>query len=243
MAQRTQIVSELKRALKESGVTYAAVARHLSLSLASVKRLFSTGAFSLQRIDEICDLLGIEMSDILERAQQRALPRAKLTVAQERQIVADPRLFLVTWLVLNRTPFDEIVKDYRFTERELQRYLIRLDRLRVILLLPMNRVRLLIGRHFSWRPGGPVQSYIHSRLLQEFLASEFTDPRDEFLFHGGAVSEQALARLKRALQNAARECIGIIESDTAPAGNGHTAAFLLALRPWQFTGFAQFLRE
>ena len=37
MAQRSQIVAELKRALRARGLTYAQVAKHLQLSEASVK--------------------------------------------------------------------------------------------------------------------------------------------------------------------------------------------------------------
>jgi hypothetical protein len=46
MPDRASIVTELKRALRENGLTYADVAEKLSLSTASVKRLFSSGDFS-----------------------------------------------------------------------------------------------------------------------------------------------------------------------------------------------------
>jgi hypothetical protein len=59
MAGRTQIVSELKRALRASGHTYAHVAQKLDLSVASVKRLFSQEDLSLERIDAICELIGL----------------------------------------------------------------------------------------------------------------------------------------------------------------------------------------
>ena len=242
MAQQTQIVTELKRALKEQGLTYAAVAGRMELSIATVKRLFAGGDFSLRRIDAICDLLGLELSDILERAQNRGPSGNKLTLAQERMIVADPKLLLVTWLIVNRTRFEEIIRDYDFTERELQRYLIKLDRLAVIALQPMNRVRLLIGRRFSWRPGGPVQRHIQEKLLVDFLESKFSGPGDELLFYGGAVSSQSYARLQRTLQGAARECSEIIEQDQGLPANRHSAAFVLGLRPWAFSGFTQFMR-
>ena len=41
---------------------------------------------------------------------------------------------------------------------------------------------------------------------REFFASHFTESTDEFIFHGGRVSREALARIKRALPGAAREC-------------------------------------
>lgn len=243
MADRALIVSELKRLLREAGLTYRDVARQLGLSLASVKRLFSTGDFSLERVDAICELLGVALREVLERAQERTAPTTQLTLTQEQEIVSDLKLLLVTWLVLIRTPFEEIVRGYRLSEREVLRCLIRLDRLKVIELQPGNRVRLLISRHFSWRPGGPVQKYIHQRMLREFLASHFVGAHEEFFFNGGRVSDAALSQLKRALQSAARECAEIIERDRSGAHDRRGAAFVLALRPWNYSEFAQLDRD
>src|ERR1700739_4790803 len=165
VSQRSALVAELKRALRERGLRYTEVARALDLSLATIKRRFARGDFSLERFERICELAGVGLRELLERAEEHSAPTRPLTLVQEREIVADPRLFLVTWLVLNRTPFEEITRGYRFTERELLRYFIRLDRLRVIELQPGNRARLLVSRRFSWRAGGPVQRYLHEGLF------------------------------------------------------------------------------
>ena len=242
MAQRTQIVAELKKALREAGYTYADVARKLELSVASVKRLFSTEDLSLQRVDQLCELVGLGLREVLERASERAAPANQLTLAQETELVGDPRLLFMTWLVLIRTPFEEVVRDYLFTEQEALRYLIRLDRLEVIELQPGNRVRLLVSRHFSWRAGGPVQRYIHHKLLREFFECAFAAAREEFFFHGGRVSDEALAQIKRALRAAARECAEIIERDRSTTQQRNGCAFVLAVRPWNYSGFAQFDR-
>jgi DNA-binding Xre family transcriptional regulator len=243
MAQRTRIVTELKNVLRQRDLTYTDVAKALQLSVASVKRLFSTGEFTLERLDKICELAGLEVSDLLELVQQNTGSVDKLTLAQEEEIVADPKLFLVTWLILNRSQFEHIVADYRLSERELLRYLIKLDRLKIIELLPLNKVRLLVSRHFAWRPDGPVQKYIHQKLIKEFLAAHFTDPQDELIFHGGSITQASFAQLKRVLQNASRECAEIIDRDRGIDAPRDGAAFLLALRPWQYSGFAGFLRE
>jgi transcriptional regulator with XRE-family HTH domain len=243
MAERAVLVAELKRALREQGLTYVAVARALNLSIATIKRRFARGDFSLERFERICELAGVGLRELLERAEERSAPTRQLTLTQEREIVADPRLFLVTWLVLNRTPFEEITRSYRFTERELLACFIRLDRLKVIELQPGNRVRLLVSRRFSWRAGGPVQRYLHERLLREFLASAFTAAQEEFVFHGARMSREVLAQLKRVQQNAARECMELIEQDRSAPEGRIGAAFVLALRPWSYTGFAQFERR
>lgn len=72
MAQQAQIVAELKRSLKEAGVTYSSVAKRLNLSVASVKRLFSAGDFTLQRTLRSA---ARECIDIIERDD--SLPEAR----------------------------------------------------------------------------------------------------------------------------------------------------------------------
>jgi transcriptional regulator with XRE-family HTH domain len=241
MAEQSLVVAELKRALRERGLTYAVVAKKLSLSIASVKRIFSGGDLSLKRVDQICELLDTSLADILAQARDR--PSAnQLTLAQEQEIVADPKLFLIAWLVLNRAPLEDIVRSYKFTEREVLRLFYKLDQLKVIELQPGNRVRLLVNRHFSWRAGGPVQRYIHLKLLREFTASHFLGSQEEFFFHGGEVSEAAVSELKQALRNSARQCAEIIDRDRGPREHRHGAAFVLALRPWKYSGFRQFER-
>ena len=242
MAMQNPIVAELKRALREGSHTYQAVAKQLGLSVASVKRLFSTRDFSLQRLDQICELLGVELSVIIERAQERGAPTNQLTLNQEKEIISDPGLFLIAWLALCRTPFEDMVKNYRFSTIEVQRHLAKLDQLKVIELQSANRVRLLVSRRFSWRRGGPVQRYIHQKLLKEFFASHFAADQEEFFFHGDAVSPQALLQLKRSLQHAARECLEIIERERG-TDERQGAAFVMALRPWEYSGFVELRRR
>src|SRR5690554_7972479 len=67
MAQTSAIVSELKRQLRAHGLTYQDVAQALELSEASVKRLFSDRQFSLKRLDQICGLMGMEITDLVRK--------------------------------------------------------------------------------------------------------------------------------------------------------------------------------
>jgi AcrR family transcriptional regulator len=242
MKHASPLIAELKRALKEGSHTYADVATALGLSVASVKRLFSSGNFSLRRVEQVCELAGVDLVELATRARDRVTATTKLSLSQEQEIVADPKLFLMTWLVLNRTPFEEIVRDYALAERDVLRYLILLDRLRIIDLLPGNRVKLLVDGHFNWRSDGPIQAYVFERLLQEFFATRFASATDEFYFHGGAVSESALAQLKRTIRTAAGECVEMIERDRRTSAPRSGAAFVMAIRPWRFSGFAHFLR-
>jgi hypothetical protein len=87
-----------------------------------------------------------------------------------------------------------------------------------------------------------VQRYIHDKLLREFLASGFAAAEEEFFFHGAPVSREVLARLKRVSQSAARDCMEHVGGDRSAPSERRGAAFVLALRPWAYSGFKQFER-
>lgn len=244
MAQRVMLVVELKRVLRERGITYAQVARHLGLSHASIKRLFSTQDFSLSRVDQICELAGIELADLMARLREGRAPITQLTLAQEEELMGDPKLFLMCYLMMNRWRFEDIVRAYELTEREAQSLLIRLDRLRIIELQPGNRTRLLVTRSFGWRPEGPVQRFLQQTLLKEFFDSRFDAEGAEFRFFAASLTPAALAQIRRGILNVMRDVLDLAEQDAElPPQQRSGAALVLALRPWHFSGFQKFKRR
>jgi len=243
VAQRVLLIVELKRLLRERGITYAQVAARLGLSQASVKRLFSSQDFSLSRIDEICDLAGIELGDLIARLRSGRAPITELTLAQEEELMGDPQLFLMCYLMMNKWRFEDIVRTYELSERDVQRLLIRLDRLRIIELQPGNRARLLVTRSFAWRADGPVQRFLHETLLEEFFAARFDGADEELRFFAAALTPTALTQIRRGILNVMREALDLAEQDAdVPLNQRQGAALVLALRPWQYSGFQKLRR-
>ena len=66
MAQINPLLKTLKKALKAHGLTYLKIAEALELSEASVKRLFAEQTISLQRLEQICQLMEMEISDLVQ---------------------------------------------------------------------------------------------------------------------------------------------------------------------------------
>ena len=196
MVQSKRLVNALKETLKSRDITYAEVAGHLGLSLSSVKRQFSTQRFSLHRLEQVCDLAGIDLLELARVAEERRLRVASLTEDQERQLVSDPALLLTTVCVLNRWTFERIVERYGFTTVQLTNLLVRLDRIGLIELLPAKRIRLRVARNFAWLPGGPIHRYFVDRVQGEFLSGEFDPDRDLHRFSWGMLSDPSAAQLR-----------------------------------------------
>lgn len=244
MSESSRIHSELKRCLREAGVTYADVARHLDLSEASVKRLFSRESFTLERLQRVCDLVGIGISDLVERLESRREYLTALTLEQERALVADPKLLLMTYMLLNGAEIDEVCRDYRISSAEAQRLLVRLDRLRIIELRPFNTIRLLTARNFTWRPDGPIQRLFTEQVQSEFLDSTFERDDENLRFVAGSLSHQSRAQLVRAIDRLAVEFDELVRRDaTLPRAERTGCSAVLAMRPWELSLFAALRRE
>ena len=244
MAQSAALIDVLKRELKARGVRYADLARHLRLSEASVKRLFSGRSFTLSRLDEICSYAGIDFPDLARALARQDILVSQLTHEQEKEIVSDRKLFLVAVCALNHVSVAQIVEKYHLTEAECVGLLARLDRLKFIELQPGNRVRLLVSRTFAWLPDGPIQRFFNEQAHNEFFRSRF-DRADEFmLVVNGMLSRHSSAAVVERLKKVAREFSALHNDDMRlPLEQRSAMSVLVALRHWELDAFAELKRQ
>ena len=243
MAQTRELIKSLKTALKAQGKTYADVAVELGLTEASVKRLFSQQSFSLSRLDQVCHMLEMEITDLVQLMNEQQNRLQQLTVAQEKEITDNVSLTLVAVCVLNRWTMDDILAYYHISETECIQHLARLDRLRVIELLPKNRIKLLVAPNFSWRENGPIQLFFQKKISQEFFNTHFSRDDECLIVLNGMFSSQSNAELQRKLKRLARE-FDLLNNDDAALDladrNGTT--LVLAMRGWQYGLFKPFIK-
>ena len=171
MARSKNLVEALKQLLKLSGITYGRLAQQLGLSESAVKQMFAASNLSLKRLDKICDILKIDITDLVDIAENRQAHIASLGIEQEQQLIADNRLMLMAYCLVNHWSVEDILSRYAITQHESIQLLARLDRLGLIDLLPGNRVRLKIQANFSWISGGPIEQFFRHEVQGEFLDS------------------------------------------------------------------------
>lgn len=236
MKQVTQITTALKKCLKSRGMTYAQLGPELSLSEASVKRLFSQGTFTLERLEQICQILQVDFYELARMARTQAERSSELSLEQESALADDPMLLTMFFLVLNGWTLTEICRDYVISETEGIRLLAKLDRLKVIELQVKNRVKLLTQRNFAWRPDGPIRQLHQARVLAEFFASRFTQKSEKLRFEVKELSAASLAVMQRKIERLAAEFNELAEIDASlPPSEHQSVGITLAIRPWVFS--------
>ena len=243
MKELQQLLATVKAELKARGLTYREVAVALKLSEASVKRLFSTGNLSLNRLVGLCSLLDMTLAELAQVATSNTPNLTRLDERLEAELVSDPKLLLVATCALNHWRLVDIVRHYQFDEAECLRCLLRLDRMRLIDLLPGNRIRINVTRDFDWLPCGPIAHFFASRGRDDFLSGAFNaDDESVFFVHGMLTPDtrrQFIAQLRKLRKQFASLHDESIE---AAIGERHGTAMLLAMREWEPPDFVRLRR-
>jgi transcriptional regulator with XRE-family HTH domain len=244
MSNTSLMIDALKRQLKAKAVTYAELARRIGLSEASVKRMFAQRSFTLARLEQVLDAIGMDFAELAQAASDAPQLISQLTYAQEKEIIGDTKLLVVAVAALNMIALEQIVTVYRITEAEAVKYLLRLDKIGFLALLPNNRVKLLVSRTFSWIPNGPIQAYFRDEAYGDYLDTRFAGEHELMRLVSVMLSPRSTRALLDRLKQVADEFSQQHQDDARlPYDQRNSLTFLLAARPWMPKAFQALLRQ
>lgn len=244
MAQVKPLIQALKSALKAHGKTYADVASALQLSEASVKRLFAENSFTLLRLEQVCQMMDMQISDLVQLMNEHQPLLQQLSAEQEQEIADDLELLLVTICALNRWTLEDISSFYTISETDCIRKLAQLDKLRIIELLPKNRIKLLIAPNFAWLDNGPIQRFFQDKVGREYFKTRFDREGERLIVLNGMLSPRANAEFQRKLMRLVREFDDLNNEDAGlelSERAGFTA--VMAVRSWKYGLFRPLVRR
>lgn len=200
MTTEMQLMAALKNLLKQQGKTYKEVAEWLDLSEGSVKRLFSKGEMRLDRLTLILSQLGRSMTDLVNTMDVASKHISQITEAQERELIADMPTLLTALAVLSQLSFRDIVQHYSFDEIQVEKALLKLDKMHIISLLPNNHYQLNVSANFRWLAGGPIQCFFMDNLAANYVSKPLAGG-DELLMLGAMLGEESNQKLDRLMDD------------------------------------------
>ncbi|MFK7891779.1 MAG: helix-turn-helix domain-containing protein [Granulosicoccus sp.] len=243
MTQSAKLVSTIKKELKSQRLSYRDVASALQLSESAVKQMFANGNFSLKKLDQLCELLSLDFTDLARMSSgQKGLD--SLDVEQEERLISDPVLLIVAYCVINHWSFYNILRRFKITETECIQKLAELDRMGIAELLPGNRIRPRISLNFQWQPNGPIDRYFRSEVQGQFFDSSFNEPGELRLVKSGDISAATFTQITQRLETVGQQFDDLARADhLLPSENRLGVSMVLAIRHWQFSAFKHLERE
>jgi len=239
MGDTTRIILALKRALRSRGITYAMLAKRISLSEPSVKRILSRGSLSLPRLERICEATGISLEELIRPVpSEPAEVSSTLSAAQETALAADPQLLACFYLMTNGHTPREAAAQLGCDDKQLRRWLVKLDNLQLVELRARLGARLRVHAPISWRDDGPIRRTYERQVREEFMHSGFQAPDEVLHFRSAEMSEASRMVLMRKLAKLTADFNELAELDRhVPGREKRSVALMMACRPWVFSMF------
>lgn len=245
MNETQRLFDTLKRCLRSKGVTYGGLARKLSLSESSVKRLFAKGSFSVDRLERVCRAIDMSIADLvrLSSGQSTAAPDKDftLTLEQERILAGNPSLLAFFYLLLNGHPPDAVAERLGLSKRAVANFLSRLVACSLCEASNRKQVNLNARLPIAWRPDGPVRKLYERQVRSEFLQGEFAAKHEALNFHSAELSPASIRILMRKMDRLSADFADLAVLDVGlPSREKMSVAMLLASRPWVFSMFSAY---
>lgn len=174
--QSARLIETLKSLFRTHGLRQADIAAALKLSRTTLKRRLSGQGLTIDALEALCGLVDVTLAELVELAavnQDKRLRR--LSLEQENSLHADVRLGFIFTRLREGWSAVEIQRECRIGEAPLVGYLVRLEKLGLIDLLPGNRVRLHTVRDIDWRKHGPMWHSVDRYLSDIFSMMDSDD--------------------------------------------------------------------
>jgi len=239
MKQTAQMTDALKHALKAHKKTYADVAETLDLSEGSVKRLFAGNGFTMERFEQVCTMINMEITDIVQLMNERSVNLMQLSWEQESEIANDLVLLLVAICSLNRWTVEDVLENYKLTEAQVIHHLATLDRMKLIELLPGNRIKIMASPNFKWIENGPIQKFFHEKVGKDVFNSRFDRQTEKLVVASAMLTKKSNAELQKKLDKLMIEMDQLNNEDAGlPVKEKVGTTLVMAIREWNYGVFA-----
>lgn len=232
MKTRDLIFETVKAHLRARNITYKDLADELTVSEQTVKRIFATRECSLERLDQICDVLHLDLRDLIKTTPRRRALIQQLTSIQEYEFAQNKKLLMIAICVMGMWTFHDMVHHLTIEESECEALLQRLDEIGFIELRPHNRYRLLVAREFAWIADGPIMRMVKS-MAGDYFNHHFDQEGEILKIINVRISKSSRQQLKIKLEQITQAYAEQVTADAhLPLHERPPLSICIAARAW-----------
>lgn len=196
----------LKQQIRIRGLRYQDIADQLGVSVVTIKRYLNSDRLPVEVMEDISACLGLSLIDLSEIAKEGdGRNFLDLELRQESALARDSALALMRLMLYSGMTVPDIMSEYAVDEATVISLLTRLDRLKLIELLPGNRVRIPGPHHIEWKPGGPIRRTIEHNIRNHFVMMDFANTEDFYGYETVRLSRASVRQLEEHMRQLVRQ--------------------------------------
>ena len=175
------VIRNIKTLLREQKIFYKDLAKELGMSESGLKKIFAAKDGSFLRLKQLCDAVGVSVYEMLQDTKSLDVTFSK---KQQDEFLKDFVLFRVYWmLVYERASTVETQKKLSLSYKDMFKFLRKLDDLKLLKLLPNDRLQLPPIQAVHWIGLGDFINKIYKEWSRNLLESvSKPKPRQEESF-------------------------------------------------------------
>jgi transcriptional regulator with XRE-family HTH domain len=168
------LVQALRERMRAKGMTYGQLAKRIGVSESTIKRMLGRSArdMTLGRLDDICNVLGVTMAELMEGPEPTEFDAQHLSLEQEEALAGDRTMLQLLYGAMSIRDTTALTRYMRKTPKAVGSALRNLERLGLID-HDGKRVRPRILEPKEWIRGGPLARKLFPEMRDAFIAHSF----------------------------------------------------------------------
>lgn len=231
------LLQALKKTIRARGFTYADLAKRMSVSEVTVKRLFSSDNVSMKHLLSACDVLNVSLLEIAAIARDFSHSEYILNDTQDRFFAASPRHYAIFIDLYRRKPASEVKKYWHLSERDFFKILRDLEKLGLLDVHPKNDYRFKMTGPVRVPKQGKLIKLFHAHNIEFLEYVQANAERSEHFLQTSEVllSKEHAAALLNELQEIAKKVRSqsFVDETTLPASQKESVRWLFAFAPYE----------
>jgi len=157
----SRMLAYLKKLYRAKGLRLCDVATRIGVSERSIKRYLNGRGVSLEILERLCAAADLTILALAELAEDDAVEQVCTNDAQEDALADEPMLAISFYLLTLGWTTQVIAREFFLSDLDLNRILLRLDRLGLITLYCENRLKVRV----RLRPPGACSARLRDLML------------------------------------------------------------------------------
>lgn len=160
----------LKMKFKAQGLNYKKIAKPLGVSETTIKRWMTSQDFGVETLFAISKLLSLDSLNLIDQGLKKDGLGHIYTLEQDRFLALHRFEHLVFIKLVMGCPFANLVEEMGVAPSRIIAALVKLEKVKILKLMPNNKILFLIKGPFRWRPDGLMQKTFFSAMREEIFA-------------------------------------------------------------------------
>ena len=197
-----ELIQAIKLTLKTRRMTYAALAERIGVTESAVKKIFTGDDCAFGRLEQICDVLDVNIGDMLVALKSRSAKKFRLTAAQDLLFATEREAFALYWrVVYERQTLAIAQAEMRLSDQRTHYLLQQLDRVNLLKILPGGALKIPSIKLIEWELGPEfMRHYGQPWALKTFEDAQIAAPDNKFMVQYFQLLPDSAAEFRGALK-------------------------------------------